>query len=212
MNACDALDGVKDGVITDPTKCQFDPASLQCKGSRPGELSDRSPGGDCERNLCRAQSIREPAQSLYPGLPRGSEFGWDGLDRIPGPAAIPPYAAIFQWVFGTDWDWRQFDFDHEDAVFTQKLAAMVNATSPDIDAFRAHGHKLLMYHGWSRLARGARGIDQLLERRGRAGKRLPRPASRLINRSGSSWFLAWRIAAAVPGQRISMPWAPWSIG
>ena len=31
INACDALDGVKDGVITDPEKCHFDPASLQCK-------------------------------------------------------------------------------------------------------------------------------------------------------------------------------------
>ncbi len=87
--------------------------------------------------------------SLYPGLPRGSEFGWDGLDRTPGPAAIPPFAPIFQWVFGPDWDWRQFDFDHQDSVFTQKLAAMVNATSPDIDTFRAHGHKLLIYHGWA---------------------------------------------------------------
>ena len=86
-------------------------------------------------------------QRLYPGLPRGSEFGWDGLD--PGPGGIPPYAPIFQWVFGPQWDWRQFDFDHEDATYIEKLAAMVNATDTDIDSFRNHGHKLLMYHGWS---------------------------------------------------------------
>ena len=86
-------------------------------------------------------------QSLYPGLPRGSEFGWDGLDPTPG--GTPPYAPIFQWVFGAQWDWRRFDFDHDYSVYTQKLAEMVNATSPDIDVFRAHGHKLLMYHGWS---------------------------------------------------------------
>jgi feruloyl esterase len=148
MNACDGLDGVKDGVIADPTKCHFDPASLQCK--------------EPEKQNCltaaQVQTAKEiysgpvnprTGDSLYPGLPRGSEFGWDGLDRTPGPAAIPPFAPIFQWVFGPDWDWRQFDFDHQDSVFTQKLAAMVNATSPDIDTFRAHGHKLLIYHGWA---------------------------------------------------------------
>ena len=148
VNACDALDGVKDGMIADPTKCHFDPASLQCKQP------------DQENCLTAAQveTVKEiyagpvnprTGESLYPGLPRGSEFGWDGLDPTPGPAAIPPFAPIFQWVFGPDWDWRQFDFDHQDTVFTQKLAGMVNATSPDIDTFRAHGHKLLIYHGWS---------------------------------------------------------------
>ncbi len=31
--ACDARDGVKDGVIDDPTKCDFKPAALLCKGA-----------------------------------------------------------------------------------------------------------------------------------------------------------------------------------
>ena len=146
INACDTLDGVKDGVITDPGKCHFDPASLQCKS-------------DSQQNCLTASQVEtvkqiyagpvnpRTGQSLYPGLPTGGEFGWDGLD--PGPGGSPPYVAIFQWVFGPQWNWRQFDFDHEDATYTQKLAAMVNATSPDIDTFRDHGHKLLMYHGWS---------------------------------------------------------------
>ena len=36
---CDALDGVKDGLIGDPTKCHFDPASLLCKGGRRGQTA-----------------------------------------------------------------------------------------------------------------------------------------------------------------------------
>jgi feruloyl esterase len=148
MNACDALDGVKDGVIADPTKCQFDPASLQCK--EPDQQNClTSAQVQTAKEIYSGPSNPRTGDSLYPGLPRGSEFGWDGLDRTPGPTAMPPYAPIFQWVFGPDWNWRQFDFDHQDAIFTQKLAAMVNATSPDIDTFRAHGHKLLIYHGWA---------------------------------------------------------------
>jgi feruloyl esterase len=147
-NACDTLDGVKDGVIADPTKCQFDPAVLQCKeANQTGCLTPAQV--QTAKEIYAGPVNPRTGESLYPGLPRGSEFGWDGLDHIPGPAAIPPYAPIFQWVFGADWNWRQFDFDHQDTVFTQKLAGMVNATSPDIDTFRAHGHKLLIYHGWA---------------------------------------------------------------
>src|SRR5208283_341088 len=31
LEACDATDGVKDGIIDDPRKCHFDPAVLACK-------------------------------------------------------------------------------------------------------------------------------------------------------------------------------------
>jgi feruloyl esterase len=146
INACDALDGVKDGVITDPEKCHFDPASLQCKSDGQQNCMTASQVETVQQIYAGPVNPRT-GQRLYPGLPRGGEFGWDGLD--PGPGGNPPYVAIFQWVFGPQWNWQQFDFDHEDATYTQKLAAMVNATSPDIDTFRDHGHKLLMYHGWS---------------------------------------------------------------
>ena len=33
INACDEIDGLKDGLISDPTKCEFDPGVLACKGA-----------------------------------------------------------------------------------------------------------------------------------------------------------------------------------
>jgi feruloyl esterase len=146
VDACDSLDGVKDGVIADPEKCHFDPASLKCTSANQESCLTASEVATVQQIYSGPVNPRT-GESLYPGLPRGSEFGWDGL--VPAQDAAPPYAPIFQSVFGLQWDWRQFDFDAQDATFTQKLADMVNATSPDIDTFRAHGHKLLMYHGSS---------------------------------------------------------------
>jgi feruloyl esterase len=82
-------------------------------------------------------------------VPRGSESLWVRDFGAP-PAAIqqPPFAPIFQWVFGTNWDWRSFDFDTQTAEFIRRLAPSVNATNPDLDQLRKLGHKLLVYHGW----------------------------------------------------------------
>ena len=146
MNACDTLDGVKDGVINDPTQCHFDPASLACTSANQQSCLTGAQIGTAQA-LYAGPTNPRTGQSLYPGLPRSSEFGWEGLD--PAPGGTPPYFPIFQWVFGKDYDWRRFDFDHDNQRYTEKLAPMLNATDPNIDTFRQHGHKLLMYHGWS---------------------------------------------------------------
>ncbi len=41
LKACDADDGVKDGMIFNPKACHFDPAALQCQGG-PSHASRRS--------------------------------------------------------------------------------------------------------------------------------------------------------------------------
>src|SRR5262245_35876847 len=71
LQQCDALDGVKDGVLEDPTKCKFDPKVLACKE------------GDATSCLTTLQI--EAARRLYagpglfPGLQPGSELGWNTL-------------------------------------------------------------------------------------------------------------------------------------
>lgn len=146
MTACDRLDGVADGLIADPQKCTFDPASVECSGSDQDNcLTPRQVS--VARELYAGPTDPRTGQQIYPGMPKGSELGWDHL----GPSANgqPPYAPIFTWVFGRDWNWRSFDFDHSVTAVERKLAADVNANSTNLDAFRERGHKLLIYHGWS---------------------------------------------------------------
>jgi feruloyl esterase len=61
----------------------------------------------------------------------------------------PPYDSLFKWVFGPDWDWRSFDFNRDVAAVDAQLASTLNATNPDLSVFKAHGHKLILYHGWA---------------------------------------------------------------
>jgi feruloyl esterase len=82
---------------------------------------------------------------------RGPAFGWP-LEEGDPPLSLkePGLDSVFKWVFGPNWDWRSFDFDHDMAETDAILGPDVNgATIANIDAFKAHGGKLLMYHGWA---------------------------------------------------------------
>jgi feruloyl esterase len=151
--ACDANDGVVDGVLDDPRQCNFDPAVLSCDATRTrGDCLTPAQVQAARRVYDGLKDPRTGAQ-LYPGLARGSEPFWPHRDRA-NPFTIP--IAHYKWlVFGDPtWDWTTFEFTdpadyaaHEKAE--AKLAPVLNATNPDLRAFRERGGKLLQYHGWN---------------------------------------------------------------
>ncbi len=47
-----------------------------------------------------------------------------------------------------DWDWRTFDLDRDVAMADEK-AGFIDAHTYDLSPFKAHGGKLLLYHGWA---------------------------------------------------------------
>jgi feruloyl esterase len=152
LAACDTGDGVADGVIEDPRACRFDPANLLCPGDQAAAMCLTKPQVEAARRVYRG--VTDPAGAqLYPGLAPGSEPFWPHRDRG-NPFPIP--LAYYKWlVFADpDWDWRTFDFsDAEDyqahVKAESRLAPILNATSPDLKAFRQRGGKLLQYHGWN---------------------------------------------------------------
>lgn len=145
MKACDALDGVVDGIINEPEHCHFDPQVLECK---------RADGPDC---LTSAQV--KAVQQIYTGArnPRTGEQIFAGLE--PGspiedatgdaPSSLPIH--FFQYVLfnNPDWKWQDLNFDGDVALADRNDAAILNAIDPNLKTFKAHGGKLLMYHGWS---------------------------------------------------------------
>ena len=74
--ACDALDGIKDGILNDPRRCHFDP-SLALQERRRAELPHRARRSRRSRRSIRA---REPptGEQIFPGILPGSEAGQGG--------------------------------------------------------------------------------------------------------------------------------------
>ena len=144
MNACDKLDGVKDGIITDPEECHFDPATLLCKD------------GDSVNCLTRPQldaveSVYSPVKFssgdiIFPGKAPGSETSWMMFNsRQPSPVSMGTFILTYQ---DADWDWKTFDKDRDTRLADEKTG-FINAIDPDLRAFRDHGGKLILYHGWN---------------------------------------------------------------
>lgn len=147
LAACDAIDGVRDGLLTDPRQCQFDPAVLLCTG---GDRDDCLTAQQIEAvKMGYAPARRKTGELIYPGLVPGGETGWNMLTgRNPEPGSID--VGMFRFVAHQDpaWDWRSFDLDRDTSLIDEK-AGFIDAVNPDLSAYRAHGGKLLIYHGWT---------------------------------------------------------------
>jgi feruloyl esterase len=147
LDRCDALDGVKDGVIEDPTQCAFDFATLTCSGD---EWADCLTKDQVETASAMTRPIRDPKSGavLHPGrYYPGSELGWGGVAG-PSPSG-ESHEGMRKIVFTPDWDYRTIKVpeDVERAVTADK--GLLYGGDPDFSRFFKRGGKLLMYHGWA---------------------------------------------------------------
>jgi feruloyl esterase len=155
LAACDANDGVKDGVIDSPDKCQFKPASMECKGAD----SDTCLTAAQVKTLEKILGGIPPANGLktFPGYVVGAmpgTNGWGGwiTGGAPGQSLAFAFGTNFfkNMVFeDAQWDWRTFQPLRDMNVADDKAARVLNSTDPDLSRFQARGGKLIVYHGWS---------------------------------------------------------------
>jgi feruloyl esterase len=144
--ACDGRDGVADGVLNNPPACTFDVASLQCKAGDADSCLTAPQVASMKRVYAAGKTAS--GQVVFPGKALGSEAGF-GM-WLAGQAAPPISVGSFQVAYqNAQWDAKTFDLDRDLPVVDQQVGAIVNATNPDLRAFKARGGKIIMYHGWN---------------------------------------------------------------
>jgi len=144
--ACDAADGIRDGIIGDPLSCKFDPADLQCDGNDGAACLTKSQVAAVRAIYDGAKNPRT-GERLYSGWVRGSEAGWSSYfvgQQEPARLDFWRY-----WVFhDPNWDFHGFDFDR-DAAYADSKMGFLTANDPDLSPFSGRRGKLLLYQGWA---------------------------------------------------------------
>ncbi len=147
LAACDANDGLKDGLIENPETCHVDFGKLGCK--------DNKDGADCltARQVQTAKTIISPAtgakgEVYFPRVEPGTELEWARLAGGPAPGTL--FLDQFRYVVYQDpnWDWRTFDLDR-DAAKANAIDKGVDEMEPNLSAFVKSNGKLILYHGWA---------------------------------------------------------------
>jgi len=155
---CDAKDGLKDGLIDDPRRCDFQPAR-----DLP-HCAEGADGADCFTTnqiaaLARIYGdVTSQGKRYFPGWPVGAESGWLGqeINGPNGPGAWTSYGEGFlrfvapapKPVGDPNQVFQSFSIDR-DPPRMQELRQILDATDTDLSAFRKRGGKLLMYYGWA---------------------------------------------------------------
>jgi len=148
LDACDAKDGLKDGLIADPRKCDFDPAVLLCEGEdSPTCLTAKQV--ETVRRLYEPVTDPRTGRQLGPALPRGSELGWTFMGNGPDPYAVGLDQLKFVVFKDPSWDWHSFDLVRDGERYWAAENLPMNATDPNMQTFFAHKGKLLIYQGFA---------------------------------------------------------------
>lgn len=171
--SCDEKDGLKDGLIDDPRRCGFQPSRdlPRCAaGTDNGNCFTDEQIGTLEKIY---GDIRSQGKRVFPGWPVGAEVagangrsGWDQwiVRETSGKTISYTFAESFfkHMAFPRKEqgiDVSAFDVD-KDAPRLDWIHHILDATNPDLTAFRDRNGKLLMYFGWADQALNAQmGVD-----------------------------------------------------
>ena len=149
LRKCDVLDGVRDGLLENPTRCTFDPKEIECRsGDGPNCLT--------AAQVSAAQKIYtgpvnpRTNERIWPPLYRGSELDWNFFSEADSPIGIAT-SALRLIKSDPAWDFRTspVDFDRDVALADRSDISRVNASNVDISEYVRRGGKLILSGGWN---------------------------------------------------------------
>ena len=158
VKACDKLDGVTDGLISDPNRCDFDPrrlvgTTIVCDGK---QVTITAADADVVRKIWDGPRDTD-GERLWYGLPIGASFDYlaastTGADGV---STGSPFIVPAEWVAyfvekdpafsSANLTYAQFD-----QIFAKARAeydSVIGTSSPDLTAFRNAGGKIITWQG-----------------------------------------------------------------
>jgi feruloyl esterase len=154
--ACDAIDGIVDGVIDDPRKCKFDPAVLTCQAGQDPNTCYTPKQVRAIKDIWAG--VRGPGgEIVHPPLVPGAEDGPGGWAAWTTGAA--PFTGLhwlaadgfFRYMVFENpaYDPMTFNFRSDLLFALHKVGPSLDAVDPDLRKLKKRGSKLIVYHGWS---------------------------------------------------------------
>jgi feruloyl esterase len=150
------------GVIRDPRACTFDPASIQCPSGVDSANCLTAAQVQVVREVYRGPSDPQGRNLYDGGEPYGSELAWKvwvvnpaSDQQAPADTTAAGFGLTYLKYLAF-WNNPPDTYGLRDVQFTDAMyqrleivGGIYNATDPDLRAFRAHGGKLILYHGWA---------------------------------------------------------------
>lgn len=146
IKQCDALDGVTDGIISYPDKCNFNASAILCSGTNANSSTCLTPAQLGTVKNAYSQYFAE-GEFVFPGMEVGSEPEWPFLLGDSEPSTLG-YGYIQYFLYDdADWSWK----DYNDSIVREAEAADPGkATADDYESlskFRDRGGRIFMFHG-----------------------------------------------------------------
>jgi len=148
IGQCDEKDGLKDGIVSDPENCNFDPGIIQC-GEEDRDDCLTAPQVEAMRDIYNGAKNPRTGEHILAGYQPGSEQQLMAL--VGGNDPFPVATSYFRDLVFSDpqWDYKSFDYDKDLPASFEAGSDILDVPSDGFDKFYLGGGKLLLSHGWS---------------------------------------------------------------
>lgn len=154
--ACDAIDGIKDGVLDDPRQCHFDPAVLTCKAGQPAASCFTARQVKAIKDIWAGAHDSKGTLIVPPIVPggEGGSGGWSSWITGNRPFNSTHWKAangVFKNMIFEDRGYNalNFNYDTDMKPMLAKTSRSMDAVNPDLRPLQRRDGKLILYHGWS---------------------------------------------------------------
>jgi len=150
LDACDAKDGLKDGIIGDPEHCKVDPSVTLCKGADSPDCLT-APQLEAAKKIYAGPHNPRTSQEIYSPMYPGSELGWGALAGGAAPGGIVMDFFKFFVFKDPSWDPKSHPVNYDGDLLLAETPenAPLNAVDPNIGGFFSRGGKMLLIDGWN---------------------------------------------------------------